>query len=282
MESQQYKLYTKSNSKKIFAIMFALWLFVVMSISQIFVNNFSQNASAAGSGHWRYDIIINTADLGLSDSDYTTLKSAGWEKCTTYYSGNEQKFVGCIYYTVGSTNGLHTSSIDLPISILEKKCGRIQLSATISGVQKEYTSLNYTISGYSISDFPDKYQENTDEAYVLYVDVVKSKNTLNLTINFENIQYQGTSSPLYVFDNDTNKILSTNSVIQSATTTPIKIDFDDITTIRISLAVPYLWEIEWTNADSMVNKSAVVKVSGEVAISAKVKVINSYNNIIIV
>ena len=289
MKNLQYKVNTKSNSKKIFAIMFALWFLLVISISQLCITIFTQNTDAVPTGNHYYDIVIKTNELGLTDADFSTLKSAGWNDCESaaYYQSDFARYIckNVGFQTYDGNPSISTAQVDLPIAILENICGKVQMKATIGGVEKTYSNTNYTMSGYTPSDFSSgPYPKNTDDAYILFVDVVKlqTQNSLELTINFENIQYQGSSIPLYVFDNDTNEILSTTAVVQSATSAPIKIDFVDITTVRISLAVPYLWEIEWTNADSLVNKSAVVKVSGEVAISAKVKVINSYNNIIIV
>lgn len=286
MKNQRYTTNTKTNNKNIFAIMVALWFFVVMSISQLCITVFTHKANAAPAQYADYDIMIKTDMLGLTTSDFATLKSAGWNAASTEYKQSD--FAGYLYKSVGNWvagegSTMDTTQVDLPIAILESICGTIQLKATIGGVEIIYTNSDYVMSGYTFSDFSStRYVKGTSDAYILFVGVVKSKNTLNLTINFENIQYQGTSVPLYVFDNDTNDILSVTSVVQSASSTPINIDFDASTTVRITLAVPYLWEIEWTNVEKFVNKSAIVDVSGEVVISAKVKVVSSYNNIIIV
>lgn len=290
MKNQRYTTNTKTNNKNIFAIMIAIWLLLITSISQMFASIFARSASAGPKIESWYDkIVINTAELGLSDSDYTTLESAGWSKLDDVADESSSKFTDCIGMTVGTgfwTDGtsIDTAQVNLPISILEGICGTVQLKVTIGGVEKVYTNSSYTMSGYTSSDFSLGYDAGYYYVYVLLVEVVRlqTQNTLNLIIRFENIQYQGTSVPLYVFDNDTNDILSVTSVVQSASSTPINIDFDASITVRITLAVPYLWEIEWTNVEKFVNKSAIVDVSGEVVISAKVKVVSSYNNIIIV
>jgi len=319
---QNHKINIKSNTKKIFAIIFALWLFVVMFISQIGIINFVQSTNAdssgesssdsssssssdssssssesSGSSSYNDQIVIVCDSLNEDDCKRVDLENTGWS-CATITATNDVGTTTTLFgfrYIVhevrtSSDISMDTTQVDLPIAKIEAIGGKTKFKTTFGGVDKVYTNSNCTMSGYDFGDFSstnDKFYDGTfkingDGCYALFVYATKICYSIDLTISFENIQYQGTSTPLYVFDNDTNEILSTNSIVQSSSSTLFSISFDAEKNVRVTLAVPYLWDIEWSNVENFAGKSAVVDVSSNMTISAKVKVVGGYNNIIFV
>ena len=124
MESQQYKLYTKSNSKKLFAIMFSLWFFALalfMGVS-LFCYNFNDKDAAFAAPSPDGVKMGVYIDLNLDDSDIgentlSKLSSIAW-------SGS--------YYT-GSSSSI--TKINGPTSLLDVN----------SNAYKKYTSLSNNV-----------------------------------------------------------------------------------------------------------------------------------------
>ena len=137
----------------------------------------------------------------------------------------------------------------------------------------EYDSGAFESVGYDTNDF----------CALLVTISIEEPNQLNLTIGFDNLGFVDTSLVLYVFNNDTNEMLYTNTVVISGTENTLSLAMDrSVTAARITLAVPYLWQITWVGADSYINKSAIVNLAANTTISAKINIIDGYNNIIII